>query len=201
MNTMRYTKSKATELWKRICCDKADEHMQVNKVKCAEERRVKWTTYQNLDLWFDSWEKVLDDLGFFEVDAATREKFIPPHKLRDIANFDETCLSLDGSTITRGGRPEASWEDSRLPRVGKSMSKTSQTTTMIGGTNALGGALPPHFQFSLNAASEERMQIRTEAAIFFKQVLCKFGMKEEVSLCCTVGANEKGEMDKVEFTT
>ena len=134
------------------------------------------------------------------MDAATGEKFIPPHKLRDIANFDETCLSLDGSTITRGGRPEASWEDSRLPSIGKSMSKTSQTTTMIGGSNTLGGALPPHFQFSLNAASEERMQIRTEAAIFFKQVLCKFGMKEEVSLCCTVGANEKGGMDKVEFT-
>jgi len=52
MNAMRYTKSEATELWKRIRRDTADEHMQVNKVKCAEERRVKWTTYQNLDLWF-----------------------------------------------------------------------------------------------------------------------------------------------------
>ena len=62
MNAMRYTNSEATELWKRIRRDTADEHMQVNKVKCAEERRVKWTTYQNLDLWFDSWEKVLDDL-------------------------------------------------------------------------------------------------------------------------------------------
>lgn len=94
---MRYTKSEATELWKRICRDTADEHMQVNKVKCAKERRVKWTTYQNLDLWFDSWEKVLDNLGFFEVDAATGEKFIPPHKLRDIANFDETCYPLMGA--------------------------------------------------------------------------------------------------------
>jgi hypothetical protein len=43
------------------------------------------------------------------------------------------------------------------------------------------------------------MQIRTKAAIFFKRVLCKFGMKEELSLCCTIGANEKGGMDKVEF--
>jgi len=44
MNTMRCTKSEATELSKRICHNMADEHMQVNKVKCAEERRVKWTT-------------------------------------------------------------------------------------------------------------------------------------------------------------
>ena len=116
---MRYTKSEATGLWKRIRRDTADEHMQVNKVKCTEERRVKWTTYQNLDLWFDSWGKVLDDLGFFEEDAATGEKFIPKHKLRDLVNFDETCLSLDGSTITRGGHPEALWEDSRLPSAGK----------------------------------------------------------------------------------
>ena len=86
--------------------------MQVNKVKCTEERRVKWTTFQNLDLWFDSWEKVLDELGFFEVDAATGKKLIPERKLRDIVNFNETCLSLNGSTITRGGCTEGSWEDS-----------------------------------------------------------------------------------------
>ena len=103
---MRYTKSKATELWKRICRDTADEHMQVNKVKCADERRVKWTTFQNLDLWFDSWEKVLDKLRFFEVDAAIGKKLIPKRKLQDIINFGETCLSLDGSAITRGECPE-----------------------------------------------------------------------------------------------
>ena len=109
---MRCTKSEATELSKRICHDMADEHMQVNKVKCADERRVKWTTFQNLDLWFDSWEKVLDELGFFEVDAATGKKLISERKLRDIVNFNETCLSLNGSTITRGGCTEGSWEDS-----------------------------------------------------------------------------------------
>jgi len=107
--------------------------------------------FQNLDLWFDSWEKVLDELGFFEVDAATGMKLIPEHKLRDIVNFNETCLSLNGSTITRGGCTEGSWEDSRLPRVGKSTSKTSQTMTMIGGSNAFREAVPPHFQFLLNA--------------------------------------------------
>ena len=86
--------------------------MQVKKVKCAKERWVKWMTFQNLDLWFDSWEKVLDELGFFEVDAATGKKLISERKLRDIVNFNETCLSLNGSTITRGGCTEGSWEDS-----------------------------------------------------------------------------------------
>jgi hypothetical protein len=78
-------------------------------------------------------------LGFFEEDAATGEMFIPEHKLRDIlVNFNESCLSLDGSTIMRGGRLEASWEDSGLPSAGKfTTSKTPQTTTMIWGSNAL----------------------------------------------------------------
>ena len=145
MNTMRYTKSEAIKLWKQICRDMADEHMQVNKVKYAEERQVKWRTFQNLDLWFDSCKKVLYELGFFEVDAATGKKLIPKRKLQDIVNFDETCLSLDGSTVTRRGHPEGSWEDSQLPSVGKSTSKTSQTTTMIGGSNTFGEVVPPHF--------------------------------------------------------
>ena len=32
----------------------------------AEERRVRWTTYQNLDVWSDSWERFLSDYGFGE---------------------------------------------------------------------------------------------------------------------------------------
>jgi hypothetical protein len=50
-----------------------------------------------------------------------------------------------------------------------------------------------------NAASEERIPIRTEAAKIFKRVSCKFGMKEGVLLCCTIGANEKGGLDELEF--
>ncbi len=36
------------------------------KLNAAEEWRVRWTTYQNLSLWFDSWERFLLDYGFGE---------------------------------------------------------------------------------------------------------------------------------------
>ena len=88
--------------------------MVAGKVKFAEERRVKWTTYYNLDLWFSSWERTLDDLGFFEYDSFNNRS-IPDHILTKILNFDETALSFDGSTITQGGRPAVSFEDARLP--------------------------------------------------------------------------------------
>ena len=29
-----------------------------------EERRTKWTTYKHLSLWFDRWEKNVEDLAF-----------------------------------------------------------------------------------------------------------------------------------------
>ena len=128
--------------------------MVAGKVKHAEERRVKWTTHYNLELWFEGWEKVLNELGFFEENSTSSDRVIPEHQLRNILNFDETCLSLDGSTISRGGRPPAVSHDPRLPQVGNATGKTSQTTTMITGSNAWGEALPPHFQFMTTAQTE-----------------------------------------------
>ena len=169
MKAMNMSKEQATPLWKRICRDTALD-MVAGKVKASEERRVQWTTYHNLDLWFTSWEKVLDDLGFFEVDARGK-KIIPDHLLRNILNFDETSLSLDGSTIARGGRPPVAFEDHRLPRVGNPTSNTSQTTTMINGSNAWGEALPPHFQFMTNAQTEEGKQIRNDCILYMHNVI------------------------------
>ena len=45
----------ATGLLNRVVCDKATDIRAV-KLNCAEDRRIRWTTFQKLDLWFDSWE-------------------------------------------------------------------------------------------------------------------------------------------------
>ncbi len=74
--------------------------------------------------------------------------------MQNILNFNETCLSLDGSSINRGGRPAVSYHDPPLPHAGMSTSKTSQTTTMITGGNAWGETLPPHFQFMTSAQTD-----------------------------------------------
>jgi hypothetical protein len=39
------------------------------KLNCAEDRRIRWTTYQNLDLWFDSWEVFLVDYGLATINT------------------------------------------------------------------------------------------------------------------------------------
>ena len=124
MDTMKYKKQQATDLLVRLSRDCAD-NLTAGKINHVEERRVKWTTYANLDLWFSAWEKVLDKYGFIERDPMNGKPSIPQQMLRNILNFDETSLSLDGSTVTRGGRPAVMYQDHRLPQLGKSTSKTS----------------------------------------------------------------------------
>ena len=73
-------------------------------------------------------------------------------------NLDESCLSLNGNEI-RGGRPSVVFSDPNLPNPGKTVSKSSVSLTFIGGSNALGEALPPHLQFSTSADTSERENI------------------------------------------
>jgi hypothetical protein len=75
---------------------------------------------------------------------------IPEDQLRFIINFNETCLSLDGTEGRRGGRPEITLHDPRLSYNGKQTNKDrSLTATLVCvcGSNAAGEALPLHFQF------------------------------------------------------
>ena len=62
----------------------------------------RWTTHTNISSWFDNWEFDLVDLGF-AVRAADGKVTILDELLCFIINFDETCLSLDGTEGRRGG--------------------------------------------------------------------------------------------------
>jgi hypothetical protein len=132
-----------------------------SKLHAAEERRIRWTTYQNLDLWFDSWERFLSDYGFGEYRDG---KFVifEDHMKKFILNLDETCCSIDGSNGVRGGHPVMTYYDTRFPQLGMPTPKTALATTMIMGSNAAGEALPPHIQFQTAAQTDENKSMRNE---------------------------------------
>ncbi|KAL7546421.1 hypothetical protein ACHAWF_015054 [Thalassiosira exigua] len=174
------------------------------KAKSGEERRIRWTTYNNLKMWFENWERDLLELGFAKVaighpDHEDGEVYIPSDQMKNIINFDETCLSLDGSQGARGGQPEVVFFDPNLPNPGKGTSKSSKTTTMITGSNAAGEALPPHFQFQTDAKTDEGQRFRNEMMEWMLNVRGKFGGDAEKSWPCTFGMNAKGGMDDDEF--
>jgi hypothetical protein len=135
-----------TGLLNRVILDTAYDII-AEKLNCAEDRRIRWTTYQNLALLFDTWEAFLIRYGFATT-SQTEELVIEEQMKKRILNMDETCLSLDGSNGNRGGRPTVTYYDVRFPQLGKATSKSALTTTMISGSTAAGEPpLPPHFQF------------------------------------------------------
>jgi hypothetical protein len=93
----------ARTLWRRIQRD-CSEELQFSSEFLQELRRQFWTTYENLDRWFDAWEAILVELGFASRDAEGRIE-IPEDQRRRICNCDETKLSVDGCDGGVGGRP------------------------------------------------------------------------------------------------
>jgi hypothetical protein len=87
---------------KRMLKDTA-VNLNACKTKSTEDRHIWWMNYKNLSLWFENWEKDLVELGFTYCNPIMGQVSIPKEQLRNILNFDETCLSLDGSTTNRGG--------------------------------------------------------------------------------------------------
>ena len=108
----------------------------------AEDWRVCWTTQENISCWFNNWEFDLLDLGF-ATKRADGMVTISNEQLYFIINFNEMCLSFDGSEGNRGGRPEMTLHDPRLPYNGKRANKDSLTATLVCGSNAAGEALFP----------------------------------------------------------
>jgi hypothetical protein len=81
-------------------------NLSVSKAKQVEDRRIGWTNYKNISMWFDNWERDLVELGTATRNPLTNKVRIPKEQLSNICNFNKTCLSLDGSNLNRGCQPE-----------------------------------------------------------------------------------------------
>jgi len=187
----------ATGLLFRVVRDTATD-ISAEKMNCAEERRIRWTSLQNLDLWFDSWETFIVEYGFATINTDGSLHFPGEMKAR-IINMDEACLSLDGSNSNRGGRPTVTYYDVRFPQLGKATSKSALLLMMICGSSELGKAIPPHFQFQTSATSAEGEAIRIEIIRYFTPVKGIFGWGTEQEFPISFGLNSKGGMDDDAF--
>ena len=108
-----------------------------------EERRHRWTTYANINCWFDNWERDLVSLGFGTLEDGNVK--VPEEQKARVLNLDESALHLDGNKKKRGGRPSVIFFDGALPVFGLISSKTSQSTTFIMEAMHLGKYCPPTF--------------------------------------------------------
>ena len=145
---------KSNKLFDRIIKHKGLD-LKAGKLQAQEARRIQWMTAKNLSMWFDNWAHDLVELGFATMLSDTGNVHIADDQLGRIINFDETCLSLDGSNGNRGGRPEVVFYNPLLQLTGRATSKSALTLTMITGSSASGEALPPHFQFQTAAQLDD----------------------------------------------
>ena len=108
-----------------------------------EDRRRIWTNFSYLNLWFDEWEDSLICIALAsEVNGKVE---LPDEPKKRIINLYESCLSLDGSDGTKGGRPVVSFYDPTLPNLGRVASKSSTTATVICGSSAFDLSLERHY--------------------------------------------------------
>jgi hypothetical protein len=177
--------------------------INLGKSEMTEERRVKWTTYQNLVSWGDNAKEILVELGFgchsTPDDNVPGEIYFFEGQLDRILNFDETRITLDQTDVQRGGRPSFVFFDPRKPRPGSSTNKSSLSLTVIVGGTAAGEMIPPHFQLTTDSQNAEMQVWNTSIIKYMHDVYGKFGSDDEKYHPCTFGMNPKGGMNKEEF--
>jgi len=74
-----------------------------------EMRRLLWSTYNNINTWFDLLKEELIELGFARAatidDDVVGELVFLDGELDRILNIDESEVTTDGTNKLAGGRP------------------------------------------------------------------------------------------------
>ncbi len=117
------------------------------------------TTFNNLNDWFDSWEAFVLSQGFAtKINGESGEEVIfTEEQKRRIINIDETNLSLDGLDSGHGGQPACSITMKNCNHPGTAQNKSSISSSLMCGSNAVGEAMPLHIMFSSEARKELNM--------------------------------------------
>lgn len=122
--------------WRRLQ-GRLASNISLDSESLIELRRQIWTTYGNLNAWYDGWEKFIVDKGFATKEADGTVTFSEQQKRR-IINLDETKMSLDGSDGGIGGRPANVIVVKNAFRAGTATNKTSISSTLMCGSNSAG---------------------------------------------------------------
>ena len=196
---------KGLEVVRKLRKETANELDVANK-NVVEQRRVLWTTYNNISIWYDSWQDTLVELGFARLktendsDKIEGSLFFLKGQMRRIINFDETDGSLDNTSgHQRGGRPPIVFTAAGSKMGASHGNKSSYCPTIICGSNAAGEAIPPHFQLKTLAQTTSGQRLSLDFIANCKCVTGRFGFPLAKTLDCTFGMNKKGGMNSTEL--
>ncbi len=174
--------------------------LNVNVVVAVKERRLMWTTYDNLFKWFMLFKAFLLKYGFATPrNDSKRHPIFNKRMLQCILNINETKILLNGSNSQAGGHPAILFHDPHLPMVMKLVAKSSYKCTGISGSNAVGEVVPPHFQLPTAVTAVEHKKVQFDFFVHIKKTHGQFGCNKVKKWPCGFGTNKKGGMNDVEF--
>ena len=170
-----------------------------------EKRRLLWSTYNNINTWFDLLKEELIELGFARAatidDDVVGELVFLDGQLDLILNIDESEVTTDGTNKLAGGRPVTEYcsRDSRVNSGAEGTNKSGYAATFIGGSTMSGYPVPPHFQVRSLAKTEAKRKLDKQLFTHMRKIRGKFGYDEVREFGVTANCNVKAGMDEEEF--
>ena len=187
--------------------DRHADKIEVNdQNSVVEQRRLEWTTWANLNVWFETLKDFFVDKGFArhktkEDGDIEGELVFLEFQTDRILNLDESEVSTDGTTKLSGGRPttKLSTVDTSLPKGASTGNKSGYSATFIGGSTVAGWPLPCHIQAKSSALAENQ-KLNIDWFKNTRDVLGVYGCGGDVvQKGISVGLNPKAGMDTEEF--
>ena len=194
-------KFKIESVWRKMRREFPEQLQAASKVS-IDDARAQWTTFDNLQQWFDDVKKDLIETGLV-IDAEVRDAngvlmseldFRSDDVRRRIINMDETHhdLSITGD---RSGPRAVTYHNPSLQRGSKRGVKSSRHVTGVYATNSAGESLPPMYIFDSGAKIEDNFQVRLQWLDGLPSITGRFGCPERVECGSFYSVRSHGSMD------
>jgi hypothetical protein len=187
--------------WRKLRREFPEELQPGNKMS-MDDSRAQWTTYSNLQQWFDDAKNDLIGSGLV-IDAEVRDvngvllselDFRSDDVRRRIINMDETHhdLSITGD---RAGPRALTYHNPLFQRGSKRGVKSSRHVTGVYATNAAGESMPPMYIFDSGAKIEDNFQVRLQWLDGLPSVTGRYGCPELIESGSFYSVRSHGSMD------
>ena len=201
LGTEYHDKFKVQSVWKKVRRE-FPEKLQATSKLSVDDARGQWTTYSNLQQWFDDAKRDLIDTGLV-IDREVRDNhgnliseldFRSDEVRRRFINMDETHhdLSITGD---RGGPRSVVYHNCNLQRGSRRGVKSSRHVTGVYATNAAGESLPPMYIFDSCAKIDDNFRVRMQWLDGLPTISGRFGCPTRIESSSFYSVRAKGSMD------
>ena len=192
---------KVESVWRKLRTT-FPEKLQAAKKISVEDARAQWTTFDNLNQWFDDAKKdllrtgLVDDIEVWDEEGnMVSEVLFKADTKRRIINMDETHHNLS-ITGDRGGSRSVTYHDPTIQRGATRGVKAGRHVTGAYATNADGEALPPFYIFDSGAKSDSNFRVNTEWLVGLPSIRGRFGCPTMVESESFYAVRLRGSMDE-----